>query len=72
MTTNLITLTMSMEYEAVALNSLLELDGAEDDRQAGDAIQLQLADFTVSPQWGKQVARANPSGSPKERGKERS
>ena len=57
------------EYEAVALSSLLEVEGAEDDRQAGDAIQLQLAAFTA---MGKQVARENPSGSPKEKAKERS
>ena len=54
------------EYEAVALNSLLELEGAEDDRQAGDAIQLQLAAFTA---MGKAGGKGKSFGKPKGKGK---
>ena len=54
------------EYEAVALNSLLELAGAEDDRQAGDAIQLQLAAFTA---MGKAGGKGKSFGKPKGKGK---
>ena len=57
------------EYEAVALNSLLELEVQKmiDKQETPSSYNLLL-----SLQWGKQVARENPSGSPKERGKERS
>ena len=54
------------EYEAVALNSLLEVEGAEDDRQAGDAIQLQLAAFTA---MGKAGGKGKSFGKPKGKGK---
>ena len=54
------------EYEAVALNSLHELEGAEDDRQAGDAIQLQLAAFTA---MGKAGGKGKSFGRPKGKGK---
>ena len=48
------------------MNSLLELEGAEDDRQAGDAIQLQLAAFTA---MGKAGGKGKSFGKPKGKGK---
>ena len=57
------------EYEAVALNSLLEL---EVQKMIGKQETPSSYNLLLSLQWGKQVARENPSGSPKERGKERS
>ena len=54
------------EYEAVALNAMLELDGAEDDRQTGEAIQFQLVAMVA---FGKAKGKGNPKGKGKGKGK---
>ena len=54
------------EYEAVALNAMLELDGAEDERQTGEAIQLQLVAMVA---FGKAKGKGNPKGKGKGKGK---
>ena len=54
------------EYEAVALNAMLELDGAEDERQTGEAIQLQLVAMVA---FRKAKGKGNPKGKGKGKGK---
>ena len=54
------------KYEVLVLNSLLEFEGIENDRQAGDVIQLQLAAFTA---MGKAGGKGKSFGKPKGKGK---
>ena len=54
------------KYEVLVLNSLLELEGTENDRQAGDVIQLQHAAFTA---MGKAGGKGKSFGKPKGKGK---
>ena len=52
------------EFEAIALNALADFGEADDDKNVGDAIQLQLAAFTA---FGR--AKGKGKGKPKGKGK---
>ena len=52
------------EFEATALNALVDLGEADDDKNVGDAIQLQLAAFTAFSR-----AKGKGKGKPKGKGK---